>query len=478
MAVNVAAANAAAAKAVAAVARPTGAPHSDGSGGGRVQRLGRFTVVQTNGPNDDESLDCDSTHTPDNVSQCADRPEVAGMNLVDVHSFLELKHKEIGRLFDKMRAQIYEVMVGPGVPAGTPPAIALAMPSAASSSSSAAAGSTTAGTSHSSARTVPRPVAAAPAEVLAPVVAGHDEAIDLWEALGKPIERATKRNRHLEEENKRLKRELGLKERELQELQRRLQAASLSHPLQVPGLSSPLAASSATASPLASASAALAPSASSSSVAPAPQPFVRSTSSNANGFAMPGSHSGPPVLVLPPAGSAKVGPDYVPATVLSPVASVGPPSIAAHASTPSFGFETPGAFSKRPKMQSRSPEAGAGSSQVFSAPWRVSEASTPPTPLVSKCSAGSSSAGPVTGAAWPGLDAREVDARGAPVSSPSQPPRAGASATEPWPEDSSVQLDLLRSEPLSTNSRPNEALRPEDESYISPSMFHRFPSAT
>jgi len=48
----------------------------------------------------------------------------------------------------------------------------------------------------------------------------NDEAINLWEALGKQIERATKRNRQLEDENQKLKRQVAEKTRELDLLER------------------------------------------------------------------------------------------------------------------------------------------------------------------------------------------------------------------------------------------------------------------
>lgn len=51
----------------------------------------------------------------------------------------------------------------------------------------------------------------------------QDEALNTWEQLGKYIEKATKKNRQLEEENKRLREAIATRQREFQELQRNVQ---------------------------------------------------------------------------------------------------------------------------------------------------------------------------------------------------------------------------------------------------------------
>jgi len=230
-------------------AGPSVSPRPSEGSSSRVQRLGRFTVFPVNsaaGVNDDETTDLDSSTTPDSASLCAERPDNFGVHLQDVHAFLELKHNEMGVLFDKMRAQIFQVMVGQVTgsagAAPSPPGQQMVAGPAMNAAPPAAVPTPTTAAQH----VQPGPLAqlAAPLAragagrpgcsptTAAPGIASGrgvrtgpiDEAINLWEALGKPIERATKRNRVLEEENKRLKREIALKERELRELQRRTQA--------------------------------------------------------------------------------------------------------------------------------------------------------------------------------------------------------------------------------------------------------------
>jgi len=159
-------------------------PSSEGSGA--QHRLGRFTVTGVS----EDGLTDDTPTTPDSGSLC---PERERFDLgPDVFAFLDVKQKEVGALFDKMRAQIFQVMAGqaaPGAPTGkhaTTPPFTGGMPNA------------------------------------SPLIRGdNDEALNLWGELGKPIERAIKKNRQLEDENLRLRQEVAQKKLQLQSLQER-----------------------------------------------------------------------------------------------------------------------------------------------------------------------------------------------------------------------------------------------------------------
>jgi len=236
---------------------PITSPRPSEASSQRVQRLGRFTVFPATN-NDDETTDLDSSTTTDSASLCAERPDSFGVNMLDVHTFLEMKHKEIGVLFEKMRAQIFQVMVGqatgtfPQAAASGPGHLVQPVPLVLSATSSQAAQPARAPGAGRAAAVPRAPVSSSPSEVppasvaaaaaagaaatiVGPAISagpgampeGIDEAINLWEALGKPIERATKRNRVLEDENKRLRRDIQLQEQELQELQRRAQAEGI-----------------------------------------------------------------------------------------------------------------------------------------------------------------------------------------------------------------------------------------------------------
>jgi len=250
---------------------------SEGSVGTRVQRLGRFTIIPATSSTDinDNATDFDSSTTADSEFLCAERPDGFGVRLLDLDfpAVLEM-HKEIGMLFERMRAQVFRALggqasgagdgaeapqapVGPSPPVvtpsgalaahqmqpgqGLPPASApLVSPSAQqlqvsrlaatgrASTGTAAIPRTSVGGGSSGSGSAPEagPVAAAAALAAAATAVAaepgarprHDEVINLWAALGEPLHHETKRNRFLEEENKKLKREIVLRERELQEL--------------------------------------------------------------------------------------------------------------------------------------------------------------------------------------------------------------------------------------------------------------------
>eukprot|EP00931_Biecheleriopsis_adriatica_P011264 TRINITY_DN112342_c0_g1_i1.p1 TRINITY_DN112342_c0_g1~~TRINITY_DN112342_c0_g1_i1.p1 ORF type:complete len:578 (-),score=93.91 TRINITY_DN112342_c0_g1_i1:37-1770(-) len=180
-------------------------PPSDGSG----VRRGRFIVsAVTNSPGMEDEVMDDTSTTPDSASQCPDRDR---HDPQDVLAFLLLKQQEMGALFNSMRDQIVQVM-------------------SAGQSSSSASSNASIGTrelSSSSGMASAAPAIEARSHATPSGGASHEErekAINLWEELGKPIERATRRNRQLEDENVRLQRQVKQKRNELEMLKGMLSA--------------------------------------------------------------------------------------------------------------------------------------------------------------------------------------------------------------------------------------------------------------
>jgi len=190
--------------------------------GEQVQRLGRFTVfapANENAPEPAAPAHCSLPQQPTLASSSLDKsalnvenPEFLGVNLEEVHTLLASTNREFGTLFGKMRAHVLDVMVAQGLPRER----------AAKNRNGNSGLNLSVSTSAASSRH--QSVTAAPVGVSSSQLAEADEALNLWETLGKPIERTTKRNRALEDENKRLKREVAAKMRELQELQHRAHA--------------------------------------------------------------------------------------------------------------------------------------------------------------------------------------------------------------------------------------------------------------
>lgn len=222
-------ANAAAATAPGSAAGSTGPPSAPGSESGVVQRRGRFTVTEVNPSSaevntsapaaaaTEDSVTDDCPTTPDSGSICPERErsEAGGemMNVQDVFTLLAKKQEEMGQFLVTMRAQVLQVMTGQVSNASSP-----------STLHSAIASSTgVRRESLSSVQSHPTKTSNAGA------VTGTetDEALNLWEALGKPIERATKRNRQLEDDNLRLREAVKQRKRELQDLKERVEAATL-----------------------------------------------------------------------------------------------------------------------------------------------------------------------------------------------------------------------------------------------------------
>lgn len=254
---------------------PTSGPSSDDGSGNKGFKRGRFTVSYAgpagidSQPGDDDVTDCDSLTTPDSASQCGPErpsgPEGAVVNN-SVGDLLKWG-KEIKKLFCMMQVQFQQVIqqqsaqstsssssasvAGGGsaalpalpatmAPLGTAPHASLAqlqvpqsaLPPAStsgimnnspaqlmrqSSMPSSVGGRSRRTSQLSGAEAIPG--AGLPEAAAAKLGSDKkDEAINMWEALGKPIEKATRRNRQLEDENKRLKDEIKRRERELEEL--------------------------------------------------------------------------------------------------------------------------------------------------------------------------------------------------------------------------------------------------------------------
>jgi len=139
----------------------------------------------------------------------AETPELSGVNLEEVHTLLASTNREVGTLFEKMHAHVLDVMAAHGLPREH------------ATKSRSGNGGFNLSDSTSVASSQHPSVSAASLGVSSNVEV--DEVLNLWETLGKPIERTTKRNRALEDENQRLKTEVALKMRKLQELQHRAQ---------------------------------------------------------------------------------------------------------------------------------------------------------------------------------------------------------------------------------------------------------------
>eukprot|EP00930_Biecheleria_cincta_P032434 TRINITY_DN22510_c0_g1_i1.p1 TRINITY_DN22510_c0_g1~~TRINITY_DN22510_c0_g1_i1.p1 ORF type:complete len:582 (-),score=124.15 TRINITY_DN22510_c0_g1_i1:195-1940(-) len=222
------AASTATATAPSSAAGSTGPPSAPSSESGGVQRLGRFTVTPSVSAAEvhpsaaggvaaaatEDSVTDECPTTPDSGSLCQDRErsEAGGeTNVHDVFTFLVKKQEEMGQLFATMRAQVLQVMTGQ------------ALNTSSSSTSPATASNGGGQRSQSLAQSQLRKPSAASLSA----GADTDEALNLWEALGKPIERATRRNKQLEDENERLKQAVRKRKQELQELQDRVKAMLL-----------------------------------------------------------------------------------------------------------------------------------------------------------------------------------------------------------------------------------------------------------
>jgi len=182
-------------------------PLSMGSGE-QVQRLGRFTVFApanniASPPAASTALDASSLH--------ARTPELSGVNVEEVHTVFASTKSEVGALFEKMCAHVLDVMATHELP----------REHAAKSRNGNTGFNLSDSTSATSSQH--RSVSAASSGVSPNHHVEADEVLNLWETLGKPIERTTRRNRALEDENQRLKTEVALKMRRLQELQHRAQ---------------------------------------------------------------------------------------------------------------------------------------------------------------------------------------------------------------------------------------------------------------
>jgi len=151
-----------------------------------VQKFGRFTV--STGALADEDADGDFSSCPDSVigpedsaSFCTER--LSGVNLMEVHDFFEAQQQEIQALLQKMRTQLVHLCQG-----ATPEVLAPLRERAGRVSVSDGARN------------------------------AEHEMMHCWEQLGSPIEKATRRNRQLEAENQKLKREIQGQHRELKML--------------------------------------------------------------------------------------------------------------------------------------------------------------------------------------------------------------------------------------------------------------------
>eukprot|EP00927_Polykrikos_kofoidii_P078878 TRINITY_DN7567_c0_g1_i1.p1 TRINITY_DN7567_c0_g1~~TRINITY_DN7567_c0_g1_i1.p1 ORF type:complete len:1610 (-),score=272.20 TRINITY_DN7567_c0_g1_i1:267-5096(-) len=89
----------------------------------KVDKVGRFRIraLGAQSPGEEEAADCDSFTVSDSASVFSERQETfasSTANFQDVCTLLENKQKEIGGLFDRMRSQIFQVVVGQNVPCG------------------------------------------------------------------------------------------------------------------------------------------------------------------------------------------------------------------------------------------------------------------------------------------------------------------------------------------------------------------------
>jgi len=174
--------------------------------GEQVQRLGRFTVFAPS--NDIESPHVAETAL-DNSPLHTETPELSGVNLEEVHTMLASTNRQVGALFEKMHAHVLDVMSAHGLPRER-----AVKSSNGNSGFNLSDSASVASSQHPS-------VSAASLGVSSSHLVEADEVLNLWETLGKPIERTTKRNRALEDENQKLKTEIALRMQKLQELQHR-----------------------------------------------------------------------------------------------------------------------------------------------------------------------------------------------------------------------------------------------------------------
>lgn len=177
--------------------------------GEKVQRLGRFTVFAPT--NDVAPPPAASTALDKSPLHAETTEQLSGVNLQEVHTVLASANCEFGALLGKTRAQLLDVMVTHGLPRER-----AANSCNGNSGLNLSDSTSVASSQHPS-------VSAASLGVHSNHPVEADEVLNQWETLGKPIEHTTKRNRALEEENKRLKKEVALKSQELQELEHRAQ---------------------------------------------------------------------------------------------------------------------------------------------------------------------------------------------------------------------------------------------------------------
>jgi len=164
--------------------------------GEQVQRLGRFTVFAA-------------------ANDTAPPAELLGMKLEEVHTFFASTDREFGT--GKTHAHVLDATVMRELPQEHAPKSRNGNRGLNLSDINSVASS-----QHPS-------VSTASLCVSSNHLVEEDEALNLWETLGNPLERTTKRNKALEDENKRLQKEVTLKKSELQELQHRAQTRTRSH---------------------------------------------------------------------------------------------------------------------------------------------------------------------------------------------------------------------------------------------------------
>jgi len=189
--------------------------------GEKVQRLGRFTVFAPT--NDIAPPPAASTALHRSPLHAEAAEQLSGVNLEEVHTALASTNCEFGALLGKTRAQLLDLTVTHGLPREH-----AANSCNGNSGFNLSDSTSVASSQHPS-------VSAASLGVYSNHLVGADEVLNQWETLGKPIEHTTKRNRALEEENKRLKKEVALKTQELQELQHRAQTQTQAQAVSIYG---------------------------------------------------------------------------------------------------------------------------------------------------------------------------------------------------------------------------------------------------
>lgn len=244
---------------------------------------------------DDDVTDCDTSSAPDSASVAAStvgtarhealRGPLAGAHLAqNMMNFMEAKQQEMASFFETMREQMLEVAFArettPGSATGftprlagsggfgLPAQVALVGPAAVPeywASGAGAAGAAASGAAASGAPAAlasPSPggaggagdVAGGRSESMSSGGLGagsttNDDAIGLWVEMGRPVTRAIKYNKELEEENRILKQEIAAKQSELRAYLRQSsrhqshsQAEQHQHPSQAASSSSSVAA--------------------------------------------------------------------------------------------------------------------------------------------------------------------------------------------------------------------------------------------